>query len=150
MPMYLLLCSDVLYVNVCISMYHANGQVTVYLPICFLLPSPLCCLCAVSHPALQPSPSRSAESWLQLGFFLLSSIFSPSSAHPSLIPAGLSGPSSHLCPKPGLLFPEVHFWAVKRRHITLFPHLLPSTLPSQKAALSPSLNDHLLPEKTGI
>ena len=70
-------------------MYHANGQIAIYLPICFpaSLPS-LLSLCWESHPC--PLLRGNAESWLQLGFCLLSSISILSSVHPSLIPAGLS------------------------------------------------------------
>ena len=149
--MHLLLCSNVLYINVCISMYHTNGQITVYLPICFLLPSPLCCPCAVR--ITQPSNLCWAEV-LSHGSSWVSFSYPPSPVFPQPTPPSFLldslGPLHHLCPKPGLLFPEVHSWAVKRRHVTLFLHLLPFTLPSQKTAPSPSLNDHLLPEKTGI
>jgi len=122
------MCCITMYVSACIMQMVRSQFIYPFSSFSPPLPSLLPLSCK-NHPALQPLLSISAESWLHLGFCLLSSISILSSAHPSLIPAGLSrplGPLHHLCPKPGLIFPEVHFWAIKRRHVTLFLHLLPS------------------------
>ena len=108
------MCCITMYVSACIMQMVRSQFIYPFSSFSPPLPSLLPLSCK-NHPALC--------------FCLLSSISILSSAHPSLIPAGLSrplGPLHHLCPKPGLIFPEVHFWAIKRRHVTLFLHLLPS------------------------
>lgn len=136
------------YINRCFSMYHANGQITIYLPICF--PAPFSSLLPHGRVTSGPLLRGSAESWLQLGFCL----YPPSPFFPQSIPllcwvhSRALGPLHHLPPQPGHL-PRGSLLGNKGTSL-YFCIYSPLILPSQKVILSLSPFNPPFPEKTGV